>query len=152
MEPGPSRDRISDLYHRALECTPEQRRTFLEQACDGDATLRREVESLLRFESQSARFLETPASVVAGDLARTPDSNQMLGRQLGPHRIVVFSLPQPRRRPFPATGTSRTIGSPLLAMTTSSPSSASLTRRESWLFASSMFTFTQHLRASVAPL
>ena len=52
-----------------------------------------------------------------------------------------FSFPQPRRRPFLATETNLTIGSPLLAITTSSPLSASFTRRESWLFASSMLTF-----------
>ena len=32
MEPGPSRDRISDLYHRALACTPEERRAFLQDS------------------------------------------------------------------------------------------------------------------------
>ena len=74
MEPGPSRDRISDLYHRALACTPEERSAFLEEACDGDEALREELESLLRYESASARFLETPAAVVASDLsARTSD-------------------------------------------------------------------------------
>ena len=35
--------------------------------------LRDEVESLLRYESASARFLETPAAVVASALAGTPD-------------------------------------------------------------------------------
>ena len=89
MEPGPSRDRISDLYHRALACTPEDRGAFLEEACDGDTRLREEVESLLRFESDSARFLETPAAVVAGDLARAPDRSRMIGRQLGPYTIVA---------------------------------------------------------------
>ena len=67
MELGPQ-SRISDLYHRALARTPEERSAFLEEACDGDAALRREVESLLEYESDSARFLERPAAVVAGDL------------------------------------------------------------------------------------
>ena len=48
-----------------------------------------EVESLLRYESDAARFLETPAAVMAGDLARTSDRSPMIGRQLGPYTIVA---------------------------------------------------------------
>jgi eukaryotic-like serine/threonine-protein kinase len=88
VEPGAPRDRISDLYHRALECMPDERGAFLEEACAGDAALRGEVESLLRYESDSARFLETPA-VALGDLGRAPDRSQMTGRQLGPYAIVA---------------------------------------------------------------
>ena len=40
MDPGLPRDRISDPYHRALACSPEERRAFLEEACDGDVALR----------------------------------------------------------------------------------------------------------------
>ena len=83
MDSG-SRDRIADLHDRALEFAPEERRAFLENACNGDHALLEEVESLLRYESDAARFLVTPAAVAAGDLARTPDSSQMVGRKLGP--------------------------------------------------------------------
>jgi len=76
------RDRISVLYHRALERPPEARSAFLQEACDGDAALRDEVESLLRYESDSA-FLEQPAALDASDLAQTPDRSQMIGRQFG---------------------------------------------------------------------
>ena len=47
MDPG-SRNRIADLHDRALECAPEERRAFLENACNGDHALLEEVESLLR--------------------------------------------------------------------------------------------------------
>ena len=87
MEPGP-RNRISDLYHRALECRPEERDAFLKGACDGDPALLKEVESLLGYESDAAPFLETPAAV-AGDLARTLETSQMIGRQLGPYTITA---------------------------------------------------------------
>ena len=70
-----SRDRqhqMSDLYHAALGRAPEERGAFLDEACDGDAcdgdaALREEVESLLRYESNAARFLETPAAFLASD-------------------------------------------------------------------------------------
>ena len=86
MEPG-AENRISELYHRALQCTPEELSSFLEEACSGDATLRQEIESLLRYETASVQFLETPAAIVASQLAGTPDRSQMLGRQLGPYTV-----------------------------------------------------------------
>ena len=58
----PRRDLITHLYHAALERAPERRRAFLEEACDGDEALRREVESLLQYESKAAPFLEPPAA------------------------------------------------------------------------------------------
>ncbi len=82
--------RIADLHDRALECAPEDRRAFLENACHGDHALLEEVESLLRYESDAARFLETPAALAAGDFARTPDGSQMVGRQLGPYTISAL--------------------------------------------------------------
>ncbi len=55
----------------------------------GMTALRQEVESLLGYESDSARFLERPAALVAGDMAGRPDESQMIGRQLGPYTIVA---------------------------------------------------------------
>ena len=88
MDPG-SRDRIAVLLDRALECAPEERRAFLEHACNGDHALLEEVESLLRYESDAAGFLETPAALAVGDPARTAYRSPMIGRQLGPYTIVA---------------------------------------------------------------
>jgi len=44
---------IEDLFHRALECESDKRATLLDQACEGDADLRREVEALLSFEASA---------------------------------------------------------------------------------------------------
>jgi len=85
MEPAPPPDRISDLYHRALACTPEERSAFLNEECKGDEALRGE----LQYEAGSARFLETPAAVVASDLSQAADRSQMIGRQLGPYTLVA---------------------------------------------------------------
>lgn len=38
---------IEDLFHRAVECGPEQRTALLDQSCSDDPELRREVEALL---------------------------------------------------------------------------------------------------------
>ena len=80
------RDLISDLYHRALARAPEERAAFLTEACKGDDGLRQEVESLLAFESSSARFLERPAADLAADAAGV---TSMIDRQIGPYTIVA---------------------------------------------------------------
>jgi Tol biopolymer transport system component len=85
MEPD-RRNRISHLYHAALERAPEERSAFVREACAGDEALQQEVESLLRYESASSRFLETPAAAV---VAAVPDSAQMVHRQIGPYTIVA---------------------------------------------------------------
>jgi len=46
MEPERWRQ-IEDLFHTALDCEPGRRAVFLDSACAGDASLRKEIESLL---------------------------------------------------------------------------------------------------------
>ena len=53
MEPD-RRNRITDLYYAALQLTPAEQAAFMNTACDGDQTLRQEVESLLAVECPSA--------------------------------------------------------------------------------------------------
>jgi hypothetical protein len=46
--------RITGLFHEALECEPEARGAFLDGACNGDTDLRRQVELLLSQAEQMA--------------------------------------------------------------------------------------------------
>ena len=50
---------IERLYHAALPRTAGDRAAFLEDACGTDQELRREVESLLKYEPKAAAFLES---------------------------------------------------------------------------------------------
>jgi eukaryotic-like serine/threonine-protein kinase len=52
---------IEKLCQSALELKESQRKAFLEEACAGDDELRREVESLLKFDRRGDRFIEEPA-------------------------------------------------------------------------------------------
>jgi serine/threonine protein kinase/tetratricopeptide (TPR) repeat protein len=81
--------RIEELYHAALEHPAAERGAFLDQACSRDEPLRREVESLLAFESRAERFIETPAlEATARALARDRDAAQLEGRRIGHYEIV----------------------------------------------------------------
>jgi eukaryotic-like serine/threonine-protein kinase len=58
-------EQIEKLCQSALELEESQRKAFLEEACSGDDELRREVESLLRFDERGEHFIERPALEVA---------------------------------------------------------------------------------------
>jgi len=66
---------VEELCHAALEREEQDRAVFVEQACGGDADLRREVESLLAHHKQAERFLETPALELAA---------KVVGKNQGP--------------------------------------------------------------------
>jgi serine/threonine protein kinase/Tol biopolymer transport system component len=80
-----SRDRLSELYHAALERAPEARRGFVREACGDDVALRLELESLLGYVPAAAAFLETPAARVGDDTAT--DQGVVSGRRLGPYTL-----------------------------------------------------------------
>jgi eukaryotic-like serine/threonine-protein kinase len=80
--------RAEELFHAALERTPQSREIFLREACGEDAELRRHLDLLIRQDDQEICPLEQP---VFDDLAAIPAfSGSMLGRQLGPYRILSF--------------------------------------------------------------
>ena len=60
--------RVEELYHSALRVAPDQRAGFLKNACQGDAKLCEEVESLLAYESSAEEFMGKPAFEVAAKL------------------------------------------------------------------------------------
>jgi len=66
--------KIEQLYHSALEQAESGRAAFVEQACGGDESVQREVESLLAQSQGTEGFLEAPAlDVAARDLATSPE-------------------------------------------------------------------------------
>jgi len=80
------RRQIEQIYHAALEEEPLGRENFLAEACQGDAEMRREVDSLLAQSGPSTALLEHSALAAAG----TPTTQTILksGDTLGPYRIL----------------------------------------------------------------
>ena len=81
--------RIEQLYHAAASREPAERAAFLDEACAGDETLRREVESLLAHED-AARFMEGSALEAAAKLVTDDPGTTLMGRQVGAHQIVSW--------------------------------------------------------------
>jgi hypothetical protein len=68
--------RIEQLFHAALELAPEQRGSYLTEACEDDAELRERVARLLDQSSETLRLatqtLTTTERSEAGSAARSP--------------------------------------------------------------------------------
>jgi serine/threonine-protein kinase len=54
---------VKRLHQAALERMATERAAFLDEACAGDEALRREVDSLLSYETAAASFMEAHSSV-----------------------------------------------------------------------------------------
>ncbi|HVF43370.1 MAG TPA: serine/threonine-protein kinase [Pyrinomonadaceae bacterium] len=59
---------VDGLFEQALERAGGERARFLDAACAGDSSLRREVEEMLRFDERAEEFIETPVFGVAAAL------------------------------------------------------------------------------------
>src|SRR5687767_15967856 len=87
--------KVEELFHAALGRAPGERQAFLDEACGEDAALRRDVELLLAKGAQAGSFLEvSPLQVLTVD---RPGVDSLVGRQLGPYRVVSRLRSEERR-------------------------------------------------------
>src|SRR5258708_2361160 len=87
------RPEIDRIFHSVLECKPEERAGFLEEACAGDESLLREVEALLAANDGAGSFLERPAmEIEARGLAADQGSAEAeiaAGETVSHYRIIA---------------------------------------------------------------
>ena len=89
---------IEKVYHAALEHQPESRDAFLDEACAGDETFRREVAALIACDSQAASFIEKPALEIAAKAladgsqvhAASSPAIPPIASQLGAYRLLAL--------------------------------------------------------------
>ncbi len=72
--------RIREVFEETLEHATQERSAFLDQACTGDESLRREVESLLVADANEDTFLQDRRDPADG-------ADPMLGRRIGPYQV-----------------------------------------------------------------
>lgn len=86
--------RVKELFDGAVEQPPERLAAWLEAHCEGDGELGRQVASLVAAHRAAGPFIETPAIAVMGAAQAVSDAltaqaqTAMVGRHLGPYRIV----------------------------------------------------------------
>lgn len=80
--------RAEELFHAALECSPEARPAFLEEACADDPELLQEIQVLVSRDEHAGSFLERP--LLAGLAAAPGARGALVGRRYGPYRIMSY--------------------------------------------------------------
>lgn len=79
--------KVKKIFDAALKLAPEKRGKFLDENCDEDKTLRREVENLLAsFKDDS--FMEQPAAAELASLIVKRNSKLTDGEQIAHYRIL----------------------------------------------------------------
>jgi len=84
--------RLDELFHSALERTPVERAAFLDEACAGDQSLRKQVEASLAAHEEAGSFAETRAMKVeargvANDQAKI-EAELATGKTISHYRII----------------------------------------------------------------
>ncbi|HKW61980.1 MAG TPA: protein kinase [Candidatus Acidoferrum sp.] len=91
MEPNRWRQ-VEELYHSALNVPIGERADFVRRACAESEELRREVQSLLSYESKAEDFINEPALEIAAKTF-TPDEDtliepNLIGKTVSHYRVL----------------------------------------------------------------
>src|ERR1035438_8191779 len=73
---------VKDIFDRAVECSPALRMAYIQDHCDDDEELQREVESLLASDTQTGSLLDNPLIEKNGS-----DKRSLEGRLIGPYQV-----------------------------------------------------------------
>ena len=79
---------VKEVFATALDRSGHERASYLDEVCEGDEELRREVESLLASHQQAGEFIEAPAVATDTLFAAEDAEDADIGRRIGAYRIV----------------------------------------------------------------
>src|SRR5262245_52091707 len=86
--------RIEAIYNEALQRPPIERRALLDAACGDDASLRREIESLLAESSDLGQFMERPAMDLQAEAIAKQNASVHGGIPMATPPGIVVQAPQ----------------------------------------------------------
>ena len=81
--------RVKEVFEAALERDSSQRASFLDEACDGDIALRREVESLIESYEKEENFMSLPAMAAAARSLLDEQAESLVGQMVGHYKIFA---------------------------------------------------------------
>lgn len=81
-------EQVGKLYQAALALQPDKREIFLDDACDDDTAMRKEVESLLAAKDEAGSFLEAGALKDAAKMLVEEKSLSLVGKELGHYQVL----------------------------------------------------------------
>ena len=81
---------VKEIFNSALTYRPEERSSFITQACSGDENLRSEVESLIASHEQSGSFIDQPAFEAAASLLANDKLELRPGQTIASYEVISF--------------------------------------------------------------
>src|SRR6266481_100387 len=85
--PDPHWENLKEIFHTAVALAPAERDTYLDHACDGNASLRQAVESLLKSHEETGNFVDAPAYQAAAEML-VDGADLKAGQNIAHYRIV----------------------------------------------------------------
>ena len=82
--------KVKDTFQAALNRATGERSDFLADACGGDESLRKDVESLIASHERSGEFIDSPAYEAAAELIMDDKPELKPGQIIGSYEIVSF--------------------------------------------------------------
>ena len=79
---------IEEMFHRAMTVSPEERAGYLDEVCDQDVNLRREVDSLIAAYESGNGLLDEAAVTLALRVLGSEAAPSMVGQEVGPYKIL----------------------------------------------------------------
>jgi serine/threonine protein kinase len=82
---------LEAIFTDALETTPAERLSFVQEACGGDARLQRKLEKMLAAHAEAGSFLEAPPSAIAfhdRDATEPPAALERPGTRIGNYKLL----------------------------------------------------------------
>jgi len=85
--PDPHWENLKEIFHAALALAPPERAAYLDQASNGDLSLLRAVESLLKSHEETGNFVDVPAYQAAAEML-VDGVDLKAGKNIAHYRIV----------------------------------------------------------------
>src|SRR5512132_1198663 len=83
-------ENLKEIFHAALALAPQERAAYLDQAANGDASLRKAIESLLKSHEETNNFVDVPAYQAAAQMLS--DGGEFRAGQLVEHYRIISLL------------------------------------------------------------
>jgi Tol biopolymer transport system component/serine/threonine protein kinase len=80
---------VKEVFEAAVERDSSQRAAFLDEACDGDMTLRREAESLIESYEKEKGFMSLPVIAAAAPSLFDKQAESLMGQMAGHYKILT---------------------------------------------------------------
>ncbi len=80
--------KVEEIYHAVLDISPPERAQFLVESCGEDVDLRREVESLLSFETSFDSIIDSSPKSLVAELFSKSDKSPLINQTINQYRII----------------------------------------------------------------